>query len=129
MVSIPTENCALLPIENCTLLVWGRTPRLGVEIVGLDGVVGNRVDAATATSLARQPQTVQFWVAINGKFTVATNTWDSTLAMLSLAGTIAPTRSASSRAAKLPSAQKELLSRRRRGVLCRRCIPDGIRTV
>ena len=57
-MSIPTENCSLLPIENCLLRAWIRAPRRGVGGVGLDVAVGYRVGAATATSLAattRQP--------------------------------------------------------------------------
>ena len=49
------ENCALLAIENCALSTWCRTPRFGVEVVGLGGAMGNRVGAATIKSLARQP--------------------------------------------------------------------------
>ena len=54
-VSMAIENCALLAIENCALSTWCRTPRFGVEVVGLGGAMGNRVGAATIKSLARQP--------------------------------------------------------------------------
>ena len=47
-----TENCTLLTIENQTLQTCGRTPRRGVGGVWLGVAVGNRVGAATATSLA-----------------------------------------------------------------------------
>ena len=55
LLSMAIENCALLAIENCALSTWCRTPRFGVEVVGLGGAVGNRVGAATIKSLARQP--------------------------------------------------------------------------
>ena len=55
LLSMAIENCALLAIENCALSTWCRTPRFGVEVVGLGGAMGNRVGAATIKSLARQP--------------------------------------------------------------------------
>ena len=55
LLSMAIENCALLAIENCAVSTWCRTPRFGVEVVGLGGAVGNRVGAATIKSLARQP--------------------------------------------------------------------------
>ena len=51
-LSMATENCTLLTIENQTLQTCGRTPRRGVGGVWLGVAVGNRVGAATATSLA-----------------------------------------------------------------------------
>ena len=48
-MSMATENCTLLTIENQTLQTCGRTPRRGVGGVWLGVAVGNRVGAATAT--------------------------------------------------------------------------------
>ena len=46
------ENCAILAIENLSHVAFVRVPERGVEGLGSDGAVDNRVGAATAESLA-----------------------------------------------------------------------------
>ena len=46
------ENCAFMAIENLSHVAFDRVPKHGVEGLGSDGAVGNRVGAATAKSLA-----------------------------------------------------------------------------
>ncbi len=60
-MSMAAENCAFLAIENLSHVAFGRVPKRGVEGLGCDGAMGNRVGAAPAKSLAATYESVSGW--------------------------------------------------------------------